>query len=54
MGNSLFCEYESLINRSSIVERCPLTYSEIRTLLASFIPSYWETLRKLRGAIRLR
>ena len=37
MGNSLFCEYESLITRSNIIERCPLTPSEIRTLLASFM-----------------
>ena len=45
MGNNLFCEYESLINRSSILERCPLTYSEIRTLLASFISvSQWVSI----------
>lgn len=45
MGNSLFCEYESLINRSNIIERCPLTPSEIRTLLASFMSvSQWVSI----------
>ncbi len=45
MGNSLFCEYESLINRSNIIEQCPLTSSEIRTLLASFMSvSQWVSI----------
>ncbi len=37
MGNTLFCEYESLITRSNILEQCPLNPLEIRTLLASFL-----------------
>jgi putative PIN family toxin of toxin-antitoxin system len=45
MGNSLFCEYESLITRSNIIERCLLTPSEIRTLLASFMSvSQWVSI----------
>ncbi len=45
MGNALFCEYESLIARSNIIEKCSLTSSEIRTLLASFMSvSQWVSI----------
>ena len=37
MGNALFCEYESLIKRETIIKKCPLTPSEIWTLLEAFM-----------------
>lgn len=37
MGNALFSEYESVIQRSEIVAKCPLTSAEISALLASFM-----------------
>ncbi len=37
MGNSLFAEYESLINRDEIIKKSPLTSAEIEVLLASFM-----------------
>ena len=37
MGNSLFNEYESLMNRDEIIKKSPLTITEIEILLASFI-----------------
>ncbi len=37
MGNALFCEYESLIERESIVSLCPLSKQEIYTLLSAFM-----------------
>ncbi|MEO1400183.1 MAG: putative toxin-antitoxin system toxin component, PIN family [Cyanobacteria bacterium J06635_1] len=36
MGNTLFCEYESVTDRASILAQCPLTRSEILTLLQAF------------------
>lgn len=42
MGNSLFCEYESVINRDLIKEKCPLTLEEIEILLNAFLSvSQW-------------
>ncbi|BAY21510.1 hypothetical protein NIES2100_12640 [Calothrix sp. NIES-2100] len=42
MGNALFSEYESVIQRSEIIAKCPLTSEEISTLLASFMSvSQW-------------
>jgi putative PIN family toxin of toxin-antitoxin system len=42
MGNALFSEYESVIQRSEIVAKCPLTSAEISALLASFMSvSQW-------------
>ncbi len=37
MGNTLFCEYESVISRDRKLAQCPLTQSEILTLLQSFM-----------------
>lgn len=37
MGNALFGEYESLIKRETIIKKCPLTPSEIWTLLEAFM-----------------
>jgi len=37
MGNALLCEYESVLGRPQIVEQCPLTTAEIRTLLEAFL-----------------
>ena len=37
MGNALFSEYESLIQRESILAKCPLSKTEIYQLLAAFM-----------------
>jgi len=37
MGNTLFTEYESVIEREEVIKKCPLNGAEISTLLASFI-----------------
>lgn len=37
MGNTLFCEYEQVINRDEILRLCPLSIEEIQILLASFM-----------------
>lgn len=37
MGNTLFCEYEAVISRDEILEKCPLTHSEIADLLAALM-----------------
>jgi putative PIN family toxin of toxin-antitoxin system len=37
MGNALFCEYESVIKRAEILDRCPLDVSEIEELLAALV-----------------
>jgi putative PIN family toxin of toxin-antitoxin system len=45
MGNALFSEYESVIQRSEIIARCPLTSEEISTLLASLMSiSQWISI----------
>ncbi len=42
MGNALFCEYESVIQRTEIIAKCPLTSEEISALLASLMSvSQW-------------
>jgi putative PIN family toxin of toxin-antitoxin system len=42
MGNALFSEYESVIEREEILAKCPLTREEISVLLASFMSvSQW-------------
>jgi predicted nucleic acid-binding protein len=42
MGNALFSEYESVIQRSEILANCPLTSAEISAFLASFMSvSQW-------------
>ncbi|QCS48072.1 putative toxin-antitoxin system toxin component, PIN family (plasmid) [Picosynechococcus sp. PCC 11901] len=37
MGNTLFTEYESLLNRADIMDKSPLNQQEIQALLAAFI-----------------
>jgi putative PIN family toxin of toxin-antitoxin system len=37
MGNALFSEYESVMERAEIIARCPLDRTEILDLLAAFI-----------------
>jgi putative PIN family toxin of toxin-antitoxin system len=37
MGNTLFCEYESVIHRDEIVAKCALSTEEIQALLSAFI-----------------
>jgi len=37
MGNALFLEYESVIEREKIQENCPLSKSEIQALLEAFL-----------------
>ena len=45
MGNALFCEYESVINREEILAKCPLTSSEIEVLLQAFLSvSQWVNI----------
>ncbi|PZU97119.1 MAG: putative toxin-antitoxin system toxin component, PIN family [Pseudanabaena sp.] len=42
MGNALFSEYESLIHRQEIIDKCPLSSEEIQVLLASLMSvSQW-------------
>jgi putative PIN family toxin of toxin-antitoxin system len=42
MANSLFSEYESVINRDIIKEKCPLTLDEIDSLFNAFLSvSQW-------------
>lgn len=45
MGNALFSEYESVINRSEILTKCLITQKEIEALLAAFINvSQWISI----------
>ena len=45
MGNALFSEYESVIQREEIIAKCSLTSEEISVLLASFISvSKWISI----------
>ncbi len=45
MGNALFSEYESVMNREEVKAKCPLTQAEIYTLLASFMSiSKWISI----------
>jgi putative PIN family toxin of toxin-antitoxin system len=45
MGNALFLEYESVMQREEIISQCSLTNTEIYTLLASFINvSQWISI----------
>ncbi|NJK52155.1 MAG: putative toxin-antitoxin system toxin component, PIN family [Leptolyngbyaceae cyanobacterium SU_3_3] len=37
MSNALFCEYESVIHRDSILAQCPLSQSDILTLTQAFM-----------------
>jgi predicted nucleic acid-binding protein len=42
MGNALFSKYESVIQRSEILAKCPLTSEEIYALLTSLMSvSQW-------------
>ncbi|MGK7955039.1 MAG: putative toxin-antitoxin system toxin component, PIN family [Crocosphaera sp.] len=48
MGNALFCEYESVINRSQIIAKCPLTQEEIIILFQAFLSvSQWVNIHFL-------
>ena len=45
MGNALFCEYESVVARDSILAKCPLSQTEIVTLLQAFMSiSKWISI----------
>ena len=45
MGNTLFSEYESVMNREEVTAKCPLTQAEICSLLASFMSiSKWISI----------
>ena len=45
MGNALFSEYESVINRSEILTKCLISQKEIEALLAAFINvSQWISI----------
>jgi putative PIN family toxin of toxin-antitoxin system len=37
MGLNLFCEYESVISRESVLTQCPLSNDEISKLLQAFL-----------------
>jgi putative PIN family toxin of toxin-antitoxin system len=45
MGNALFLEYESVMERAEILARCPLDRTEIFDLLAAFLSvSEWMNI----------
>lgn len=45
MGNALFSEYESVMQREEIIVKCPLTNEEVSALLASFMSvSQWISI----------
>ncbi|MDJ0687544.1 MAG: putative toxin-antitoxin system toxin component, PIN family [Xenococcaceae cyanobacterium MO_188.B32] len=45
MGNALFSEYESVMNRSEILTKCLISQKEIEALLAAFINvSQWVSI----------
>jgi putative PIN family toxin of toxin-antitoxin system len=45
MGNALFSEYESVMEREEIIARCPLDRTEILDLLAAFLSvSEWVNI----------
>ncbi len=45
MGNALFLEYESVMERAEIMARCPLNRTEIFDLLAAFLSvSEWTNI----------
>ncbi|AUT01927.1 putative toxin-antitoxin system toxin component, PIN family [Nostoc sp. CENA543] len=45
MGNALFSEYESVIQREEIIAKCPLNSEEISALLASLMSvSQWISI----------
>jgi putative PIN family toxin of toxin-antitoxin system len=45
MGNALFCEYESVMQRDAILTKCPLTSLEISDLLNAFMNvSQWISI----------
>ncbi|MBD2576544.1 putative toxin-antitoxin system toxin component, PIN family [Oscillatoria sp. FACHB-1406] len=37
MGNALFCEYESVMNRTEILNQCPLEKTEVISLFSALI-----------------
>lgn len=48
MGNTLFCEYESVVTREDIIAQCPLSQEEIFTLLSAFMSiSQWVVIHYL-------
>jgi putative PIN family toxin of toxin-antitoxin system len=45
MGNALFSEYESVMQRPEIIAKCPLSLTEISALFASFMSiSQWVSI----------
>jgi putative PIN family toxin of toxin-antitoxin system len=45
MGTTLFCEYESVMNRTDVMNRCPLTTAEVTSLLSALMSvSEWVTI----------
>jgi putative PIN family toxin of toxin-antitoxin system len=45
MGNALFCEYESVMQRDAILTKCPLTSLEISDFLNAFMNvSQWISI----------
>jgi putative PIN family toxin of toxin-antitoxin system len=45
MGNALFCEYESVITRDSLLTQCPLTQPEILALFQALTSvSKWVSI----------
>ncbi|MEL6440611.1 MAG: putative toxin-antitoxin system toxin component, PIN family [Cyanobacteria bacterium J06621_8] len=37
MGNALFSEYESVINRQEIIAKCPISQKEVKALLTALL-----------------
>lgn len=45
MGNALFSEYESVMNRPEIINKCPISQEEVMTLFAALIKvSQWISI----------
>lgn len=45
MGNALFSEYESVMNRPEIITKCPISQEEVMTLFAALINvSQWISI----------
>ena len=48
MGNALFCEYESVITRDSLLTQCPLTQPEILALFQALTSvSKWVSIGRI-------
>lgn len=45
IGNALFSEYESVLNRQAILAKCPISKEEVKALKAAFVSvSQWVSI----------